>query len=70
MKYLYFTCLLFLSCWTFAQKQNVYFLKNDLLLVSNKDSDDFIRIVREPEEGSKLYVVLEYYTSSANLIYS
>lgn len=63
MKYLCFACLLLLSCLAFAQKQNVYFLKNDLRLVSNKDSADFIRIVREPEEGSKLYVVLEYYTS-------
>ncbi|MEX8549265.1 MAG: TonB family protein [Mucilaginibacter sp.] len=45
----------------FAQKQNVYFLKNDGREVKLKDSADFIRIVREPDSGTVLYNVLEYY---------
>ncbi|WP_299289349.1 energy transducer TonB [uncultured Mucilaginibacter sp.] len=45
----------------FAQKQNVYFLKNDGRNVPVKDSADFIRIVREPDSGTVLYNVLEYY---------
>ncbi len=45
----------------FAQKQNVYFLKNDGRYVDLKDSADFIRIVREPDSGTVLYNVLDYY---------
>ena len=53
---------LFLVLQSFAQKkQNVYFLKNDGREVKLKDSADFIRIVQEPDSGSVLYNVLEYY---------
>ncbi len=45
----------------FAQKQNVYFLKNDGRYVDKKDSADYIRIVREPDSGTVLYNVLDYY---------
>ena len=45
----------------FAQKQNVYFLKNDGRYVQVKDSADFIRIVREPDSGTVFYNVLDYY---------
>ena len=45
----------------FAQRQNVYFLKEDNSLVDNKDSADFIRVVSEPDSGSKLFNVIEYY---------
>ncbi len=59
----YFTsfiaCFLCFNC--FAQKQNVYFLKNNGRFVNVKDSADFIRIVREPDSGTVLYNVLEYY---------
>ena len=55
----------FIACFLvlngFAQKQNVYFLKNDGRYVDLKDSADFIRIVREPDSGSVLYNVLDYY---------
>lgn len=51
----------FLALNGFAQKQNVYFLKNDGQEVKLKDSADFIRIVREPDSGTVLYNVLEYY---------
>jgi TonB family protein len=53
--------LLCATCVAFAQKQNVYFLKKDGTLVDKRDSADFIRIVREPDSGSKLYNVMEYY---------
>ncbi len=55
----------FIACFfvlnSFAQKQNVYFLKNDGRYVDVKDSADFVSIVREPDSGSVLYNVLEYY---------
>lgn len=53
--------LITLSANTFAQKQNVYYLKNDLTLVDTKDSADYIRVLREPDSGSLFYNVLEYY---------
>ena len=52
---------LFLVLNGFAQKQNVYFLKDDGREVDLKDSADFIRIVREPDSGTVLYNVFEYY---------
>src|SRR6201996_6216821 len=45
----------------FAQKQNVYFLKNNGTYVNDRDSADYIRIVREPDSASTLYNVLEFY---------
>lgn len=45
----------------FAQRQNVYFLKEDNSLVDNKDSADFIRVVSEPDSGSTLFNIIEYY---------
>lgn len=53
------TALLWLS--TSAQKQNVYYLKNNGQQVALKDSADFIRIIREPDSTSKHYVLIEYY---------
>lgn len=44
-----------------AQRQNLYFLKNNGSYVKLRDSADYLRIVKEPEEGSKLYVVNEHY---------
>ncbi len=53
---------LFLVLDGFAQKkQNVYFLKNDGRYVDLKDSADYIRVVQEPDSGTVLYNVLEYY---------
>ncbi len=45
-------------------RMNVYFLKNDGHYVNNRDSADFIRIVSEPDSGSKLYNVSEYYLNN------
>ena len=40
---------------------NVYFLKNDGTHVTTPDSADYMRIVSEPDPGSALYNVTEYY---------
>lgn len=45
----------------FAQKQNVYFLKNDGRYVQDRDSADYMRIVREPDSASVLYNISEFY---------
>ncbi len=47
----------------FAQRQNVYYLKNNGRSVLSRDSADYIRIVREPDSGSVLYKVMEYYAN-------
>ncbi|SHG59982.1 energy transducer TonB [Pedobacter caeni] len=46
---------------TFAQRQNQYFLKDNGTYVKLRDSADYIRIVQEPDQGSLLYKVFEYY---------
>ncbi|MVN21228.1 energy transducer TonB [Mucilaginibacter arboris] len=51
----------FLALNGFAQKQNVYFLKNNGKYVTERDSADYTRIVREPDSGTVLYNVIEYY---------
>jgi hypothetical protein len=49
------------SAAVFAQRQNVYFLKNNGNYVDVRDSADYIRIVREPDSTSTLYNVFEFY---------
>jgi len=44
-----------------AQRQNVYFLKDNGKYVSTKDSADYIRIVSEPDSGTVFYNLKEYY---------
>lgn len=62
MNKLRFLCLFILvSSTAFAQRQNLYFLKNTGERVKMVDSADYLRIVKEPEESSNLYVVNEYY---------
>lgn len=58
-----FAIILFLVMATgaFAQRQNVYFLKNNGNYVDVRDSADYIRIVREPDSASTLYNVFEFY---------
>lgn len=57
--------LLFLCCSIFvnaiAQKQNNYYFKNNGAYVNSIDSAAYIRVVQEPEKGSLLYPVKEYY---------
>lgn len=55
--------LLFLYISAAAQKQNVYFIKDDGQYVNLRDSADYIRVVQEPDSGSKLFVIKEYYLS-------
>jgi len=61
MKLLYTLILLLALSQCFAQKQNVYYLKNDGRYVDIRDSADYIRIVREPDSASTLYNVFEFY---------
>jgi len=52
---------LFVSAGATAQRQNLYFLKNNGQYVKLRDSADYLRIIKEPEQGSELYVVNEHY---------
>jgi len=52
---------LFIASLCFAQRQNVYFLKNNGKHVDVRDSADYIRIIREPDSGTVFFNVLEYY---------
>jgi len=61
MKFLVTIIVLFSTTLCLAQKQNVYFLKNDGRYVEVRDSADYIRIIREPDSASTLYNVFEYY---------
>ena len=45
---------------SFAQRQNVYYLKNNGRYVSIRDSADYVRIVREPDSASVMYNVFEF----------
>ncbi len=64
MKTLFTFLFLAVATTCFAQKkQNVYFLKNDGRYVDAKDSADFIRIVSEPDSGTQLYNITEFYKS-------
>ena len=48
----------------FAQAQNLYYLKENGQFgkyVQSRDSADYIRIVKEPDSGSMLYNVFEFY---------
>ncbi len=53
--------LLFITSLCFAQRQNVYFLKNNGKHVEVRDSADYIRVVREPDSGAVNFNVFEYY---------
>jgi TonB family protein len=44
-----------------AQKQDVYFVKDDGSFVAHRDSANFIRIIKEPASGSANYGLMEYY---------
>ncbi|WP_345950127.1 TonB family protein [Mucilaginibacter sp. PAMB04274] len=61
MKYLLVGFLIMSCMAASAQRQNVYFFKNNGRQVTQRDSADYTRVVREPDSGSVLYKVLEYY---------
>ncbi|WP_295650869.1 energy transducer TonB [uncultured Mucilaginibacter sp.] len=46
---------------TFAQRGDIYYLKNSGKIVGTKDSADFVRVVTEPDSGTVLFNVEEYY---------
>jgi hypothetical protein len=54
-------CLFFITQSIAQQKQNVYFLKNSGAKVDKVEDADVIRVVSEPDSGSTLYNVAEYY---------
>ncbi|GAB2702717.1 hypothetical protein GCM10027037_30410 [Mucilaginibacter koreensis] len=63
---LFFTLLLitiYINC--LAQKHNTYYFKNNGREVSHPDSADYVRVVSEPDAGSELYNVAEYYNNKA-----
>lgn len=43
------------------QAEIVTYMKNSGRVVADKDSADYIRIIRAPEQGQKLYTLQEYY---------
>lgn len=61
MKPLITIAFLFIGTACFAQRQNVYFLKNNGMYVQQRDSADYIRVVSEPDSGSTFYNVFESY---------
>jgi len=61
MKPLITILFLFIATACFAQRQNVYFLKNNGMYVQQRDSADYIRVVSEPDSGSTFYNVFEFY---------
>lgn len=64
MKYLLtIPAFLFATICFAQQKQYVFLLNNNGDKVHTKDSMDFIRVVKAPAAGSKLYDVTEYYPS-------
>ncbi|SHN31177.1 energy transducer TonB [Mucilaginibacter sp. OK098] len=63
MKFLSTLIALLFTTLCFAQRQNVYFLKNNGKYVAVRDSADYIRVVREPDSASVMYNVFEFYLS-------
>jgi TonB family protein len=55
--------LTFVVTFTFAQRQNVYYLKNSGKYVDNRDSADYIRVISEPDSGTTNYNIKEFYKS-------
>jgi len=60
-KVLFVLCCLLYFSQSFAQRRNVYYFKNSGDKVKLLDSADFIRVVSEPDSGTKLYNVHDYY---------
>ena len=61
MRLFLITAFLLVNSFCFSQRHNVYFLKNNGQYLNSRDSADYIRIVAEPDSGSTLYNVAEYY---------
>jgi TonB family protein len=63
MKRLITLALFFCALTAFAQKR-IYFFKDNGKYVTNRDSADYIRIVSEPDSGTVLYNVTEFYQNN------
>jgi TonB family protein len=61
-----FFCFILMFISANAQRQNRYFLKNNGQYVKLRDSADYLRIVQEPDQGSELYKINEYYLDGSN----
>ncbi|WCT12622.1 energy transducer TonB [Mucilaginibacter jinjuensis] len=71
MKFLYLLLFVFSAAFCFGQKApkptkkyNTYFYNNEHERVRSLDSADFIQFVIEPDKGSSLYNVEEYYKNN------
>ncbi|WP_026897298.1 energy transducer TonB [Daejeonella oryzae] len=65
MKHIFLILIsLFASAQSFSQNQNIYFLKNNGREVNQKDSADFIRIIRKPDSGSTYFTVSDFYPNN------
>ena len=61
MKPFFTIVLLAIGSACLAQKQDVYFVKNDGSFVTHRDSANYIRIIKEPASGSVYFGLTEYY---------
>lgn len=61
MRLFLITAFLLVNSFCFSQRRNIYFLKNNGEYLKTRDSADYIRIITEPDSGSVLYNVGEYY---------
>ncbi|HEY0054151.1 MAG TPA: energy transducer TonB [Pedobacter sp.] len=62
MKITFLTFFSLLTSICYSQKaQNVYFLKGDEVFVETKGEAEYTRVIQEPDSGSVLYNVLEFY---------
>jgi hypothetical protein len=58
--------LLLFSINAFSQKrQNIYYFK-DGMPTSNKETADYRRVVQEPDSGSNLFHVFEFYSDNTD----
>jgi TonB family protein len=46
------------------KKQNVYYFKGNEILVKTKEEAEYIRVIQEPDSGSVLYNLLEFYSDN------
>lgn len=62
MKSIFTLLFICIASFTFAQKkQNIYLLNAKNQIVKEKDSATYYRIIQEPDSGSVLYPVFEFY---------
>jgi len=65
MRLLFATAAILFSACCFGQQQTYYFVRNNGALALTKDSADYIRVVTDPEKGSDLFTIAEFYISGS-----